>query len=115
MAFEEITGDFTVEHSVVGTNNLRIKSPSAEMRLRGEVDIEAETLDHYMEVTLPLSSNLYVGCLAGPAACAGIFVVERLWGERLEEMTSLGYRVTGTWDAPKVVEQHGSAGRGKSR
>lgn len=114
LAFEEITGDFTVDGSVVSTSNLQIKSPSAEMRLRGEMDIAAETLDHYMEVTLPLSSNLYVGCLAGPAACAGIFVVERLWGERLEKMTSLGYRVTGTWDAPKVEEQHSGSERGRN-
>ena len=84
------------------------------MRLRGEMDIEAETLDHYMEVTLPVSSNLYVGCLAGPAACAGIFVVERVWGVRLEKMTSLGYRVTGSWDEPKVEEVQGMFERRRS-
>lgn len=113
LAFEEISGDFSIDGSLVGTSNLQIKSPSAELRLRGEMDIEAETLDHYMEVTLPVSSNLYVGCLAGPAACAGIFVVERLWGERLEKMTSLTYRVTGSWDTPKVEEQSTSERRGK--
>ena len=111
LAFEEISGDFSIDGSRVGTSNLQIKSPSAELRLRGEMDIEAETLDHYMEVTLPVSSNLYVGCLAGPAACAGIFVVERLWGERLEKMTSLTYRVTGNWDAPKVEEEQGTSER----
>jgi uncharacterized protein YhdP len=113
LAFEEISGDFSIDGSLVGTSNLQIKSPSAELRLRGEMDIEAETLDHYMEVTLPVSSNLYVGCLAGPAACAGIFVVERLWGERLEKMTSLTYRVTGSWDTPKVEEQGMAERRGK--
>lgn len=107
LSFEEISGDFNIDRSLVATSNLQIKSPSAELRLRGETDIEAETLDHYMEVTLPVSSNLYVGCLAGPAACAGIFVVERLWGDRLEKMTSLGYRVTGSWDEPKVEEAQG--------
>lgn len=104
MAFEEISGDFQIRKAKVATSNLRIRAPSAELRLRGEMDIEDETLDHFMEVTLPLSSNLYVGCLAGPAACAGIFVVERLWGNQLEKMTSLGYRVTGSWDEPKVQE-----------
>jgi uncharacterized protein (TIGR02099 family) len=111
LSFEEISGDFTLDGSLVGTSNLQIKSPSAELRLRGEMDIEAQTLDHYMEVTLPVSSNLYVGCLAGPAACAGIFVVERLWGDRLEKMTSLGYRVTGSWDEPKVEEAHSGSER----
>jgi uncharacterized protein (TIGR02099 family) len=114
LSFEEISGDFNIDGSLVSTSNLQIKSPSAELRLRGEMDIEAETLDHYMEVTLPVSSNLYVGCLAGPAACAGIFVVERLWGDRLEKMTSLGYRVTGSWDEPKVEEVQGMFERRRS-
>lgn len=114
LSFEEISGDFSINGSLIGTSNLQIKSPSAELRLRGEMDIEAETLDHYMEVTLPVSSNLYVGCLAGPAACAGIFVVERLWGDRLEKMTSLGYRVTGNWDEPKVEEVQGMFERRRS-
>ena len=114
LSFEEISGDFNIDGSLVATSNLQIKSPSAELRLRGEMDIEAETLDHYMEVTLPVSSNLYVGCLAGPAACAGIFVVERLWGDRLEKMTSLGYRVTGSWGEPKVEEVQGMFERRRS-
>lgn len=114
LSFEEISGDFNIDGSLVATSNLQIKSPSAELRLRGEMDIEEETLDHYMEVTLPVSSNLYVGCLAGPAACAGIFVVERLWGDRLEKMTSLGYRVTGSWDEPKVEEVQGMFERRRS-
>ena len=114
LSFEELSGDFNLDGSLVATSNLQIKSPSAELRLRGEMDIEAETLNHYMEVTLPVSSNLYVGCLAGPAACAGIFVVERLWGDRLETMTSLGYRVTGSWDEPKVEEAQGSGERRES-
>lgn len=114
LSFEEISGDFNINGSLVATSNLQIKSPSAELRLRGEMDIQAETLDHYMEVTLPVSSNLYVGCLAGPAACAGIFVVERLWGDRLEKMTSLGYRVTGSWDEPKVEEVQGMFERRRS-
>ena len=89
------------------TQNLVIKSPSAEFRVKGEVNLETETLNNSVEVTLPVSSNLYVGCLAGPAACAGIFVVERLWGDRLEKMTTLGYRVTGSWDNPDVKEVQG--------
>lgn len=67
-------------------------------------------MDYHIEVTLPLSSNLYAGCLAGPAACASIFVVERLWGERLEKMTSMSYHVSGGWDNPEVEEVQGLFG-----
>ena len=107
MSCDSIGGDFAINGALLTTQNLVIKSPSAEFRVKGEVNLETETLDNSVEVTLPVSSNLYVGCLAGPAACAGIFVVERLWGDRLEKMTTLGYRVTGSWDNPDVKEIQG--------
>jgi uncharacterized protein YhdP len=107
LSCDSIGGDFEINGALLTTQNLVIKSPSAEFRVKGEVNMETETLNNSVEVTLPVSSNLYLGCFAGPAACAGIFVVERLWGDRLEKMTTLGYRVTGTWDNPDVKEVQG--------
>jgi uncharacterized protein (TIGR02099 family) len=107
MSCDSITGDFSIDGSRVATSNLAIDSPSAAIRVKGAIDLEKETLDHNMEVTLPLSSNLYAGCLAGPAACAGIFVVERIWGDRLDKTTTMEYRVTGNWSSPQVKETEG--------
>ncbi len=104
---DSIGGDFEVDGPLLTTGNLVIKSPSAEFRIKGQVDMNTTELNHQVEVTLPVSSNLYVGCLAGPTACAGIFVVERLWGNKLEKMTTLGYQVTGSWEDPKVEEVQG--------
>ncbi|WP_111657328.1 YhdP family protein [Isoalcanivorax indicus] len=101
---DSIRGNFSVDGPQIHTDNLRIRSPSAEFAIAGGLDLQAQTMDYDIEVTLPLSGNLYAGCLAGPAACAGIFVVERLWGERLEKMTSMGYHVSGSWDEPDVEE-----------
>ena len=72
LSCDSITGDFRIDGPSVSTTNLAIKPPSAIIEAQGNVDLEKETLNHQMEVTLPLSSNLYAGCLAGPAACAGI-------------------------------------------
>ena len=110
---DSIGGDFLLDGPLLQTNNLVIKSPSAEFRVKGQADMEAGMLNHQFEVTLPVSSNLYVGCLAGPTACAGIFVVERLWGNKLEKMTTLGYQVTGTWEEPQVKEVQGMFERKK--
>lgn len=105
LSCDSIRGDFRFQGPRVTTDNLAIQSPSAEFRISGEMNMDTETLDHRMEVILPLSSNLYAGCLAGPAACAGIFVFDRLWGSDLEKMTTLSYRVTGPWQDPQVREQ----------
>lgn len=101
---DSIRGNFSVDGPEILTDNLRIRSPSAEFAIAGGLDLQRQTMEYDIEVTLPLSGNLYAGCLAGPAACAGIFVVERLWGERLEKMTSMGYHVSGSWDEPDVEE-----------
>ncbi len=104
LSCDAISGDFQLQGPRITTDNLVIESPSAEFRIQGELNLDTETLDHRMDVTLPLSSNLYAGCLAGPAACAGIFVFDRLWGSNLEKMTTLSYRVTGPWQEPEVRE-----------
>ena len=107
LSCDSITGDFRLEGPLVSTSNLEIRSPSALIDVKGQINLQKETLDHQMEVTLPLSSNLYAGCLAGPAACAGIFVVERIWGDKLDRTATLEYAVTGTWANPKVTETEG--------
>ena len=107
LSCDSITGDFRVEGPLVSTSNLAIRSPSALIDVKGQINLDKETLNHQMEVTLPLSSNLYAGCLAGPAACAGIFVVERIWGDKLDRTATLEYAVTGTWSNPKVTETEG--------
>ena len=104
LSCDSITGDFRLEGPLVSTSNLEIRSPSALFDVKGQINLQKETLDHQMEVTLPLSSSLYAGCLAGPAACAGIFVVDRIWGDKLDRTATLEYAVTGTWANPKVTE-----------
>ncbi|MEY1662674.1 YhdP family protein [Isoalcanivorax beigongshangi] len=102
---DRVRGTFQFDGPRIDTDNLRIRSAAAEFEIAGRLDVVAQTLDYQIDVTLPLSSNLYAGCLAGPAACAGIFVVERLWGDRLEKMTSMKYHVAGPWDSPRVNEK----------
>src|SRR5690606_4062711 len=62
LSCDSIGGDFEINGALLTTQNLVIKSPSAEFRVKGEVNMETETLNNAVEVTLPVSSNLYVGC-----------------------------------------------------
>lgn len=107
LVVDKLTADHYIKGAQLTSNNIEIHSPSAEFRVAGALDLITGELDSAVEVTLPLSSNLYAGCIAGIAACAGIFVVERLWGNRLEKMTSMEYQVTGPWYNPKVDDVNG--------
>ncbi len=108
VAFDTLTGKLALEGGRVSTQDLVVKGPSAMFELSGTADLASDTLDTRLRVTLPLNSNLYVGCLAGLAACAGIVAFEQLWGDRLEKMTTLAYDVSGNWNDPQVRQVEGA-------
>lgn len=99
-----IRGDLQFADTQLGINSLHLKSPSADISLEGSANLADQTVDSNATVVLPLSSNLYAGCLAGPAACAGIFVFERLLGDKLEKAVALHYHLSGNWFEPTIKE-----------
>ncbi len=105
LSCDSIKSHLVFDHHLLQVKKLHLKSPSADITLTGRTNLKTKTLDNKMSVVLPLSSNLYAGCLAGPAACAGIFVFERLFGDKLEKAAALEYHIGGTWDNPKIEEK----------
>lgn len=105
LSCDSIDGDLTFNQQHLVVNKMRLKSPSVNVRFTGNVNLKTGELDNNVTVILPFSSNLYVGCLAGPAACAGIFVFDQLFGSKLEKAAALHYHVGGTWDDPIVKKQ----------
>lgn len=114
VAFDTLTGELLVDGGRLSTQNLVAKGPAVMFEVSGSTELATQALDTRVKVTLPVNSNLYVGCLAGLAACAGIVAFEQLWGDRLEKLTTLGYEVRGTWDDPEVrqVETPANAPKG---
>lgn len=108
LSCDSITGQFAFQGPRLTVSDLNIDSPSAIFEVNGSMNLAERSLDQRVKMTLPISSNLYAGCLAGPAVCAGIFVVERLWGDKLDKTTSMEYHVFGPWKDPKVKESGGS-------
>lgn len=108
VAFDTLTGDLALDNGQVSTENLVVKGPSALFELSGHTDLSSHAIGGHLRVTLPVNSNLYVGCLAGLPACAGIVVAERLWGDKLEKMTTLAYDVSGVWEDPKITQLEGT-------
>ncbi|MEP5287638.1 MAG: AsmA-like C-terminal region-containing protein, partial [Alloalcanivorax venustensis] len=107
LSCDSIKGHFAFDGAALTARDVSIESPSAAFEINGQADLAAQTLNQEVAMTLPLSSNLYAGCLAGPAVCAGIFVVERLWGDKLDKTTTITYQVSGPWQDPQVKETEG--------
>ncbi|MCW8884970.1 MAG: YhdP family protein, partial [Motiliproteus sp.] len=59
LSFDKITGAYRIEEGMGhSTQPLKIEGPSAGLELSGSFDMNAETLDQRMTVTLPLAESL---------------------------------------------------------
>lgn len=104
IAFDRVKGDFSLANSILTSSNIHIRAPSAEFALAGSADLKNEVIDYDLAVTLPLKSSLRPACLAGPAACGAVLVVEKVWGDKLQKLTTLRYELSGPWLDPNVKE-----------
>ena len=107
ISFEEAFGDIQLEDQTLSfTKNLIIKSTSSRYELGGEVDLNGNTLDAQMIVTLPVSDSLpwYAAylALANPLAGLGLAVGERVFRKPIEQMSSAKFVVSGALDDPEV-------------
>lgn len=83
---------------------ITVDLPSGRMRLLGSADLLAETIDARLVATLPVGTNLpWIAALAGglPAA-AGVYLSGKLFKRQVDKLSSLSYRVTGSWDDPDL-------------
>ena len=107
LGFSEIKGRIDFADGNAYTNNLRIDSDFAEIKIRGRTGLVARDYDQRITVQPELSRTLpLIGLLSGgPAAGVAVALVQtvmRNLGGDVEEVTERVYTLTGSWDDPKV-------------
>jgi uncharacterized protein (TIGR02099 family) len=104
--FDYVKGRTTIKDGVLKVvDTLEIDGPSAKFQSSGTVDLNTKLLNQELSATFPITGTLpLMAILAGfaPPIAASIFVGERLVGERIEKFTSATYKLTGSWNAPKL-------------
>jgi uncharacterized protein (TIGR02099 family) len=103
-AFDHITGDVRLTQGSARTDNLTIKGPAADIRVRGSADLRTQRFDQTVDV-FPKSGGLLtaVGALAGgPVGAAVGAVANALLSKPLQGLGAKTYRVTGPWASPTV-------------
>ena len=86
-------------------DTLDIKGPSAKFSASGSINTLTKQLDQELSVTFPITGTLpFLAILAGfaPPVAASIFVGEQLVGGEIEKFTSATYKLTGSWEDPKL-------------
>jgi uncharacterized protein (TIGR02099 family) len=103
-AFDSIHGDFDLSDGNAYTSNLVLKGPAAEIGIVGRTGIKARDYDQTAKVTGHFGGPLAAaGALAaGPAVGAALLLFSTVFKEPLSGLTRGYYRITGSWDQPKI-------------
>jgi uncharacterized protein YhdP len=103
-AFDSIHGDFELKDGNAITNNLVLKGPAAEIGIVGRTGIKSRDYDQTAKVTGHFGGPLAAATAlaVNPAAGAALLLFSSVFKEPLSGLTRGYYRITGSWDQPKV-------------
>jgi|GEM_PF-2866944 len=105
--FSKLGGHVTLVDGEAYMQQFEINSSSAEMNLRGSTNLAARQYNLELGVTPNVTSTvpLAAGVIAGPQAGAVVYLVEKLAsraGMDINKAIEQHYKITGSWDEPKV-------------
>lgn len=112
-AFDTITGDFEFRDGNAYTKNLLLKGPAAEIGIAGRTGLGARDYEQTAMVTGHFGGPIAAaGALAGgPAVGAALLLFSKVFDGPLSGMARGYYRITGSWDQPKVERIDAAAAR----
>lgn len=104
-AFDRVSGAATLYGGILETQGpLVVEGPATRFTLDGRVDLARRELDQRLEVTVPISRNLPLAAVIAGAPIVGgaLFIADRLFGDAIDRVTRIHYRVRGPWTAPQI-------------
>nr|WP_233171981.1 YhdP family protein [Dyella sp. ASV21] len=105
LAFDAITGNFHLGDGNATTDDLQIRSPAAEISIKGRTGVRAKDYDLQV-VAIPHAGNslpIVGAVVGGPIGVAAGFVAQGLLGKGINHAASARYKVTGSWDKPTIT------------
>ena len=115
-AFDQISGNVSIESGVLLTEDLHIAGPAAKIWVGGVTSLVDETQDLLVVVQPTLTESVAVGAAAGminPVAGVLAYLAQRVLSDPIERMFAYSYAITGTWSDPKVEKLSGGARQGE--
>lgn len=115
LAYDEITGSFSLDDGLMTIEDrLVISGPSSLYQITGEVDLDSETIEGEMYVTLPVSNNLpWIGLLTANIPLAvGAYLFDQIFGDQVDSLSSAVYTLSGPFEGlqPEFKQAFGSSG-----
>ncbi|MFP3872991.1 MAG: YhdP family protein [Thiohalophilus sp.] len=104
-SFDEMRGRIRLRDGDAYSDNLRISSPVAEIRIQGRTGLVARDFDQRVTVTPRVGDSLPIagGLLFGTQVGAAILFLEKLFGGGIDKASAKRYHVTGSWEDPVIT------------
>ncbi|RMD71535.1 MAG: hypothetical protein D6819_01320, partial [Gammaproteobacteria bacterium] len=101
----EIRGKFRLQDGNAYTPGLILDGPTARIEIKGRTGLVTQDVEHEVTVVPHLGASLpLAGVLAGGVGTGvAALLAQGLLKKPLEHITEYRYRVTGSWEHPKVV------------
>lgn len=102
--FDHAAANFTLKDGSAFTQDLAIEAPAAQIHMRGRTGFRAKDYDLTVNVTPHIGGTLPVvgAVIGGPVGAAAGLVVQGILGKGINHAAGSIYRVTGSWDKPKI-------------
>jgi len=94
------SGSFIIDND----HPISMKSDSLNAKLTGKIDFIQELFDNKITIDMPVSQKLPVIALiaGGPAAAAGVWLVDKMVGSKINSLMNLSFIIKGSFAKPKI-------------
>ena len=109
-AYDRISGTASVKQGIFSSNDLFMTGPSADVAIRGQVDLNNNSQDLQIKVEPHLSGGvaLTAGAVTlNPLVGLAALAAQKIMRDPFDKMMSIQYDVTGTFNDP-VVKKRGT-------
>jgi len=107
-AFDGITGEVRIESGVAHTDDLTMRGAQAQVVLRGEADLAAETQSLRVQVVPEVDAGLAsiaVGAMINPLLGVGSLLAQYVLRKPLQDALGMEIDITGSWADPTVRDR----------
>jgi len=103
LAFDTLESSGSINDGDIQIGKFFIYSPSVFVESQGKVNFKDESYDLEMKVSPQLGGNIaLLTALSNPAAGAVVWVVDKLFKGKLNQVVVYSYDIEGDWDNPSI-------------
>ena len=103
-AFDNVSCEADIANGVLRTQKFRMQGPSAQVEMKGQVDLVRETQDLHARVEPSVGNSVasIVAVIVNPVWGLGAFIIDKILRNPLGQALAFEYSVTGTWTEPQA-------------